>query len=228
MDRNKIKYLLIVLMIFDHIAIYFFPKNDFLIYVFCSLGNLVMPVMAYFIAEGFLYTSNIKKYLLRMFIFAIFSSISISFLDYKHWPSQDMGIIYTFFLGLFGICVYEKTKIKHIFKILVLFLCLILSIFGDWRIFGVLCIYIFHFYRNTKKMWLYFFLVAVLNYIYIGISYNFLGNIFNLSPIFSYFIIKIYNGKPGNKSNFNKYFFYIFYTLNFTIIDIILRLKDNL
>lgn len=230
MTRNKIKYLLIILMTIEHIVIYFFNENKILINVFCFLGNLVMPTMAYFITEGFLYTKNIKKYLVRLFIFAFFSSISISFLDYKTWPSKDMGVIYTFFLGLLGIFVYEKTNITHFIKLLILFLCLVLSIFGDWKIFGVLCIYIFHFYRNnSKKMWLYFSLVSILNYIHIGIlSHNFIGNIFNISPIFSYFIIKLYNGNPGNRNNFHKYFFYVFYPLNFFIIDIILRMKDNL
>ena len=34
-------------------------------------------------------------------------------------------------------------------------------------------------------------------------------------------IIYLYNGKPGNKSTFNKWFFYLFYPLHLVVIGII-------
>lgn len=58
LNRNQIKYLIIIAMIIDHIALKFVDCSQSIVGGFMHLiGRLVCPTMAYFIAEGYYYIS---------------------------------------------------------------------------------------------------------------------------------------------------------------------------
>jgi len=62
----------IATMTIDHLAWVFFPgySTDGTALLMHILGRLTAPIMMFFIVEGYFRTSNIKKYILRMFVFA--------------------------------------------------------------------------------------------------------------------------------------------------------------
>ena len=74
MNRNHLKYLVIVLMFLDHFS-YFFPPTNPLAFPIAFFSRLTAPVMAFFIAEGYYYTRDVKKYMKRLLIFAVISYI---------------------------------------------------------------------------------------------------------------------------------------------------------
>ena len=69
LDTNFLKIIAIITMLIDHIGYVFFPDRIEL----RIIGRISFPLFAYCIAVGFLYTSNIKKYILRLAAFSILS-----------------------------------------------------------------------------------------------------------------------------------------------------------
>ena len=73
LNRNQLKYLVIAAMLIDHIAWAFVPTASLLGQVMHVIGRLTGPTMAYMLAEGYHYTRNVKKYAMRLGIFAVIS-----------------------------------------------------------------------------------------------------------------------------------------------------------
>ena len=73
LNSNQIKLIAIIAMTIDHVTWLLFPgfQQTWWVYGLHIIGRLTAPIMWFFIAEGFYYTSNVKKYILRLFIFAI-------------------------------------------------------------------------------------------------------------------------------------------------------------
>ena len=93
--------------------------------------------MAYMLAEGYHYTRNVKKYVMRLGIFAV-----ISWLPFSYFESGGIrpafGVIYTLFLSLLAIWFWDKAKCPVSVKWLAVLVLCILSVFGDWAMFDVL------------------------------------------------------------------------------------------
>lgn len=71
LDSNMLKLIAIAAMTADHIAWLLFPgyPTDPLPIILHIIGRLTCPIMCFFIAEGYHYTRNIKKYTARLFVF---------------------------------------------------------------------------------------------------------------------------------------------------------------
>lgn len=79
-----------------------------------------MPIFAYLIIQGFFYTKDLKKYILRMFILATFTQICLMILGYinevyypKYWTSINnyLGIVYSYTLSLLLLAVIDRKVI---------------------------------------------------------------------------------------------------------------------
>ena len=82
LNRNQLKYLVIVAMLIDHIAWAFVPLDTLLGQVMHGIGRLTGPTMAYFVAEGYHYTRNVRKYAVRLGVFALFSWVPFVYFEY--------------------------------------------------------------------------------------------------------------------------------------------------
>ena len=73
LDSNMLKLIAIAAMTADHIAWLLFPgyPTDPLPIILHIIGRLTCPIMCFFIAEGYHYTRDIKKYTARLFVFAV-------------------------------------------------------------------------------------------------------------------------------------------------------------
>ena len=63
--------LAMLFMLCDHLWATLFPAQEWL----TCIGRLAFPIFAFMIAEGCYYTSNMKKYMQRLFLFAVISEI---------------------------------------------------------------------------------------------------------------------------------------------------------
>ena len=81
LNRNQIKYVVILAMLIDHIAWAFVPRVSWQGQIMHMIGRLTGPTMAYFIAEGYVHTRSVKKYAKRLAIFAVISWIPFTFLS---------------------------------------------------------------------------------------------------------------------------------------------------
>lgn len=80
-NANHLKVIAIIAMTIDHAADLLypgFPAKPGAIALHL-IGRLTAPIMWFFVCEGYHYTRNVKKYMLRLFIFAVISHFAYCF-----------------------------------------------------------------------------------------------------------------------------------------------------
>lgn len=209
-----LKIIATVSMIFDHSGYILYHGFSWMNYI----GRLAFPIFAFLIAEGYSHTKSLKKYFLRLFLFALLSQIP--YMLYTHAIGLDfsLNILFTLLLGLLSIHLYEKASHKWIGVLLFLLCCLIAQYAHfDYGWFGITCIFIFHLFKE-KRLWMFvsFELVTFANYLYQYITTNLYQYlIVILCCTLSIIPLALYNGLKGKSA---KYFFYIFYPLHLLLL----------
>ena len=239
LDRNALKYIVIVAMVIDHLA-WAFPEQlgTTLCAVMHFIGRLTGPTMAFFLAEGYKYTSNKAKYQARLGIFALISWLPFVFFEATPNISENLfylitqSVIFTLFLGITCLRVWESKELPLAAKICIVVLLTCVSVIGDWPFMDVLGPFFLYVFRNNKKA----------RYISVGLVYgilnlmtflektedgarmylDFAGKWYNFGILLVPVMIWLfYNGKGGKKSAFNKWFFYIFYPAHLVVLGIL-------
>jgi hypothetical protein len=226
LSRNAIKYILVVLMLLDHTCFVFQAQLPAAVYaVVHTLSRVVAPTMAFFVAEGFLHTSDRTKYRRRMGIFALISWLPCValFISREELAATPFIVIFhsilsSFYLALVALSVWESEKFKKGMKIFLVVLICLASCLTDMPVVGVLAPFFQYVYRDNRKK----------RYITVGLSYIVmllsiprqgwmqLGMLLTIP-----FIMLCYNGKGGSRSGFNKWFFYIFFPVHMLILALI-------
>lgn len=220
MNAFLLKIIAMIIMLTDHIGALLIPA-DTEAYIICrSIGRLAFPIFCFLLVEGFYHTSDVKKYMKRLAVFALISEIpfDLAFSD----RTVKMGFLYqqnVFFTLLLGLVVlygmnliekkYEKKSIiiGLLQSISVLIGCAAaIFLYTDYSFMGVLLIVAFYIFRGNKIL-LTLALFFVTNYT----GYP-LEGLASLSVLF----ILNYNGKKGPQGN--KYFYYIFYPAHILIL----------
>ena len=106
MSRDAIKYVAMLTMLLNHVANIFLVPGTFWREFLVDLGYFTMPVMCYFLVEGFGYTRSRKQYGLRLAIFAALSEMPfcLAFTEGAVISYVGMNMIFTLLL-CFGMLV---------------------------------------------------------------------------------------------------------------------------
>ena len=223
-NRNALKYIAIVAMLIDHIAWAFVPTGSVLGQVMHFIGRLTGPTMAYMLYEGYIHTKNVKKYAIRLGVFALLSWIPYSLFETGAWYYPQFGVIFTLFLALLVLCMWDKTDLPKAVKVLLVVLACILSVLGDWPIFDILWpLFLFIHRDNYKKQWLSFYIIIAVEVALTTLTAFMGGNPFRSIFQFGAFMVPpilmyLYSGESGSRNAFHKWFFYIFYPLHLLIL----------
>lgn len=235
MSAYVLKMIAILAMLIDHIAWAFVPIGSVLGQVMHLIGRLTAPIMCFFIAEGYYHTSNLKKYALRLGIFALISHIPFYYFMKGQLPiTFDNGIqfklqtsvIYTLFLGLISLMVWNNEKLSETVKRILIIIICVMAIPGDWSFIGVLWIFFFGINRSDFKKQIQSFCIIALPIVVsplimlISHNSNWYYQIFQIGILLAIPLLAKYNGKPGGNKN-SKWLFYIFYPLHLLIIGLI-------
>ncbi|MDF2593180.1 MAG: conjugal transfer protein TraX [Clostridia bacterium] len=102
--NDLLKLLALATMLVDHIGYMYFP-NEML---FRIIGRLAFPIFAYQIALGYSRTSNLKKYVLRLSLFALITQVPYSFFspEMKFNPLH-FNVLFTFLVGIGMLYAYD-------------------------------------------------------------------------------------------------------------------------
>lgn len=212
MNRNQIKYLAVAAMLIDHIAWQFVPLGSTLGQMMHFIGRLTGPTMAFFLVEGYLHTRSLSRYAMRLGIFALLSWVPYSLFEKGSWPTLQFGVVYTLFLSLLALWVWDRSGWPKGARVAaVLALCL-LSVFGDWPVYDILFALLFlRWHEDDRRKWIAYAAVAACIMIdAIAAKGNrglFQTGVLVLPPL----ILRLYNGQPGRRNLFHKWFFFIFY-----------------
>jgi TraX protein len=207
MNAYQIKWIAIVTMIVDHIGLFFFPHLPAL----RIIGRLSFPLFAWLIANGAKHTTNIVKYLSRLYFFALFSQGPFFMANVTIDPKfSGVNVLGTLFLGLAAIYIIKGTKDKRIWGLVTIICALIAQyIQTDYGGFGVVSVVLFYvFYDN--------FLELVTSQLILVLAQIFFiqSNSFEITSLLSLIIIKFYNNEEGIRM---KYFFYLFYPVQYAL-----------
>lgn len=201
-----LKMIAIVSMLIDHMGAILFPQYIILRYI----GRIAFPIYTYTLVEGFMHTRDIKKYMVRLGIFALLSEIPF---DLAFRGSviyiQKQNVFFTLFLGVLMLYLLLKSRNRIQSAALVLAI-LLLSEFlrTDYSSMGLLMILCFYVFRDNKVMKL--LGVAAINVFLMGRVQVF--------AIPALIFIALHGGEQGPKC---KKFFYGFYPVHLLALYLI-------
>ena len=235
MTSFALKIIAMITMFCDHLGDAIFKGFSYFNYI----GRIAFPIFAFQISEGYIHTKNLKKYLIRLMIFALISQIPYILFLSLYSRGVRLNVFFTLALGLIAICLHSyihkdisgtidtriKSSIPNIsLKLIVEFLpvaavCIIGELakvdYGWW---GVLLVFIFYYFKQNKLAMNISFITMCIIYYGIDIIQTGFNTIyiwlfaFNVLPIL---FINLYNGKQGKKI---KYLLYIFYPAHLLIL----------
>lgn len=215
----QLKWIAVISMLMDHIGFIFYPNE---LWLRC-IGRIAFPVFAFLLVEGFFYTRNVQRYMVRLGVFAILSEIpyDLAFRG-RLLERSHQNVFLTLFLGVF--LMYQLSlpgswKVRTIKTVLLMWAASALH--TDYHSMGVLLIFIYYQmrrrYTQTGERWEKGYVIGVL----LSIGWNFLwpGRI-QWYGILATPLILLYHGECGKKA---KYFFYAFYPMHLLILYMIHR-----
>ena len=233
LTSNMLRTIAIILMLFDHVWATYMSFGNWMTY----LGRMAFPIFAFQIAEGFVHTSNFKKYALRLLGFALVTEIPFNLFYSSRWFNPyHQNVLFTLLLGLLAIYVIDNAKKTKTAKNIALsFLWLILICiattlgFVDYGFLGMITVVMFYVLRDFPFAW-FFQLVAIIliNIVFFEgqvIPVEILGRTFEIPTqgfsVFSLIPIWLYGGRKGKSSKILQYGFYAFYPVHMLILYLI-------
>jgi len=206
MNSFQLKIIACILMAIDHIGVIIYPESD----LYRIIGRLSFPIFAFLLTEGYIYSKNLKKYFIRLFIFAIIPQIPYSLA----FGMDVLNIFFTLFFGMLAILVDDKIENPYK-KWGIIFIIISLSelLNMDYGYYGIIMIFLFKKYKDNWKN-------LIIGLILLNISIYPLWNlqVFSLGALP---LIRMYNKKIGFMNKYVKYGFYSFYPVHILVIYLI-------
>jgi hypothetical protein len=207
------------------------------------IGRIAFPIFAFMIVEGYFHTKNLKKYVLRLLIFALLSEIPLNLaMGSRIFYPVHQNVLWSFLISIGLIWLNEraghrgKPWVRILVKILVAIGTVLLGYvlglitFVDFYHGGILMVLTFYFFRH-RKWWCYIGQALCLWYINaellggIGYELTILGmDIFFLRQSFSLLAlipIWLYRGEQGYHAKWFRYVCYGFYPVHLLILGLI-------
>jgi hypothetical protein len=213
LGRELLKWLAIITMTIDHIGVILYPNFLALRWI----GRLSFPLFAYLLILGMEDTRNIRKYFIRLFIFALISQFPF-FLAIGSDPFEKLNIFFSLSSGLFFVYFFKKGSILAFVPV---FLSLLVPL--DYGIYGLALIGCM--YMLTKNLKFGVVLLILLNSLFLVSGPSQILSLFSL-PLIVLHNKDSLTGSIKYCDNFSiprwrKYFFYVYYPLHLTLLHLI-------
>jgi len=167
LNSNSLKIIAIITMIIDHIGYYFQPYMNNIVYITLrTIGRISMPLFAYLLVQGFFYTKDLKKYIIRLFVFALITQLAIfgvSIFDddaQKLSVNTQLNILFSYTLSIIVLWLLHEKKIimkYDVNKNMFVKIFMILGIIGiyifipfDYEIYLPLLVVMLYFIEKLK------------------------------------------------------------------------------
>ncbi len=223
------------LMLCDHLWATVVPGQLWLTLV----GRLAFPIFAFMIVEGYHHTSNYKKYITRMLLWAVITEIPFNLMAGASvfYPFHN-NVLWTFALSLCTIRLLDRIRTRRKPVVAVILSALLVFVMFwvgqltmvDYHGYGVLMVLVFYFFRGRK--W-YHYLLQLAGMVYINyfmmkglvIPTELFGLTFELKQqslaVLALPIIWCYRGRQGYHSKVTQIAFYAFYPVHLLILGLL-------
>lgn len=229
LSATALKLIAVLAMICDHIAWasdFSFPVSQAMHVV----GRLTIPIMCFFIAEGYRHTHNLKKYALRLAAFWLVSVVPF-YLFFGDIYGYRQNIIFDLLLALLFLTVTKSEKLPTFAKVLLCTGIVVVSVaVGGWPLLPIIYVLIFYYVRSERTRALLIcaatFLMTImvvgatmLNDVYHFSGYNWVWSekIYLLGFVLALIPLHFYNGKRGG-GKLSGWFFYVVYPLHLLVL----------
>jgi hypothetical protein len=164
-------------------------------FILRTIGRIAFPVFCFLLVEGFFHTRDVKKYGIRLLVFALISEIPFDLAVFDSWfhPGYQnaMGDPLRQFLAIGAGCGAS------------------ILLKSDYNIYGIFLILVIYIFRDNKK----------LQAVFTGITSALISVSCFGAGALSLVPIHMYNGKKGERNL--KYLFYWFYPLHLILLYIL-------
>lgn len=201
-----LKVIALLAMLCDHLGHALFPE----LIILRIIGRISFPIFAYVLVEGFYYTRDVNKYMLRLGVIALLSEIPFDLMaSQKILEFGHQNVFFTLFLGILMLYLMSR-MVNPLLQFAYAGIAMMAAEFlkTDYRYFGILIILWFYYWRSNK--WVKYLGVAAIMLLFKGWTGYFTA--LALVPI------ALHNGKRGPKL---KWFFYIFYPAHALVIGLL-------
>ncbi|MDO5345553.1 MAG: TraX family protein [Lachnospiraceae bacterium] len=229
LNANELKLIAITAMTVDHLTWTLWPGYSRVWWVLLLhvIGRLTAPIMWFFVAEGYHYTHDVKKYAGRLFALALISHFAynfcfgIPFLPFQTSVFNQTSVAWSLAWGLVLLQVNDSKTLKEWQRLLIILLVCVITFPSDWSCIAVMAILFMGAYRQDFKkqmMWMMFWTLM-----YALVYFLFIDRVYAVVQLFTCLTIPLlyrYNGQRGKWKGMGK-LFYAYYPAHLAVCGII-------
>ena len=217
LSGSALKTIAMVCMLIDHITLVLLSRYTVTLLhiggvrvtlygLLHGIGRLAFPIFAFLLTEGFVYTSNRKRYGIRLLIFALISEIPWNLEHTGTFLYEKQNVFFTLFLGYVALCTcehYQGQIKKQILSVFLLYLTVLLAK-ADYGLTGFGFIIMVYALREQKL------LQALIGSCFLSSTWK---------AGLAFIPINLYNGKRGFiRTPAMKFLYYAIYPVHILIL----------
>ena len=176
-------------------------------------GRLAFPIFCFLLVEGFVHTHDVKKYVRRLFLFALISEVPFDLAFFRTPFALDhQNVYWTLALGVLAMALMQKFQdaegnIAWKGRLAALGCAVLAQLLQtDYGAIGVALIVALYLTRNNRKYQCIIGAVMML---------------FELTAPLAFVLIWFYNGQRGRCPQWVKWAFYGFYPVHLSILAVV-------
>lgn len=236
LPANALKLYAIFAMLLDHIAWAFVPAHSLSGQLMHIVGRTTIPIMCFFLSEGYAHTRSVPRYAGRLAAFAALSYLPFIYFETGSFPQGPsffyLNVLYTLLCCLLALCVWDRVRNAGLKAALLLLLCL-LSDLGDWGVYAVLFTLSFYANRGDFPRQAFWFFCSALAMFILMVTQTLAANpalpfstavsrnAMQLGVLLALPLLFFYNGTRGGGG---KWAFYLFYPLHLLLLGVLQQL----
>ncbi|USZ14267.1 conjugal transfer protein TraX [Moraxella sp. FZFQ2102] len=232
----QLKLMMLVAMVIDHVAWAFVPTESLAGELMHTIGRMVAPMMAYFLAMGFAKSRDVMRYLGRLFGFAVMSQPVFMWFQYQIGTVDAIGdvmwgnVLFSLGTALLALMLWQSRLDKWL-KLLAMLPLMLLADLSEYGMAMILWAMIFDRLRLHKAQMLIVYLLSLpIAYILIyGINITAGLGVMHFGMALSAALIALHNGQQGRAIPLwlgGRYLFYGFYPVHLAVIAWIVSYVD--
>lgn len=216
LNGNQLKLIAIAAMTLDHLTWTLWPgySRAWWVILFHIIGRLTAPIMWYFIAEGYHYTRNVKKYAGRLFALAAISHFAycfcfgISLIPLQGGAFNRTSVAWSLAWGLMLLRMNDSEKLKYWQKVLITLVVCLITFPSDWSCIASMAIlgigtHRGDFKRQMTEMMVWSLVYALVYFFFIDKVYA----LIQLGTCLTIPLLRRYNGERGAWKGMGKLFY---------------------
>ncbi|WP_195283257.1 TraX family protein [Harryflintia acetispora] len=226
---NELKTVAMIAMTADHVISVLYPgyPANWWIVLLHIIGRMAAPIFWFFVAEGYHYTHDQRKYAARLLAFAVVGhfaynfAFGIPFIPFQTSIFNQTSVIWPLFWGLIALIINDSGKLKKWQKTLLILIIAVITFCSDWSCIAVLAILEIgtnraNFKRQMLGMMSWVAVYAVVYAVFINPLYGAI----QLFTALTIPLLGMYHGERGSWKGM-KWFFYAYYPLHLIVCGLI-------